>query len=96
MSMFPYEILEDINKMNPIDKLDFMEDYCERYGCADTDRAEELKNREDILVIAIKMLTDKSTMGEFQNYIARSADKWFVDDLLAELGALCKEDYRFE
>jgi hypothetical protein len=96
MSLLSDKILEDINKMNPIDKRDFMEDYCEKYNCSETDRSEELKDREDILVIAIKMLTDKNIMGEFQSYIANHAEKWFVDDLLVELEALCKEDYRFE
>ena len=96
MSLLTDKILEDIDKMNQIDKKDFMVDYCEKYNCSETDRSDELKEREDILVIAIKMLTDKNIMGEFQSYIANHAEKWFVNELLVELEALCKEDYRFE
>jgi hypothetical protein len=96
MSLLSDKVLEDVEKLPYHSKKDFMTDYCEKYNCSETDRSDELKDREDILVIAIKMLTDKNIMGEFQSYIANHSEKWFVNELLVELEALCKEDYRFE
>jgi len=96
MSLLTDKILEDIDKMNQIDKNDFMEDYCEKYGCAEKERAEELIERESLLTFAVKMLIEKSMMEKLRDYIKMRADKCFVDDFLKELEVFCEEDYRFE
>jgi len=91
MSLLSDDLLEEVDKMPYHSKKDFMADYCEKYNCADADRAEELKAREDLLILAIKMMKSKSAYKKFKEYVALSANKHDADYLQLELHNIIRE-----
>ncbi|MFA5300783.1 MAG: hypothetical protein WC389_21545 [Lutibacter sp.] len=91
MSLLSDKILEDVEKLPYHSKKDFMADYCEKYGCSDTDRAEELKAREDLLILAVKMMKGKSAYKKFKEYVALNANKHDADYLQLELHNIIRE-----
>ena len=91
MSLLSDKILEDVESMEYHSKKDFMADYCAKYNCSDTDRAEELKAREDLLILAVKMLTGKSLLKEFKEYIEHHSLKCDIEDLQLELHNFIEE-----
>lgn len=88
MSLLSDKILEDINKMNPIDKLDFMTDYCEKYNCSDADRTKELMRREDLLILAVKMLKSKGLIKDMREYVLRKSTGYIQEELNSLLSLL--------
>lgn len=88
MSLLSDKILEDVDKMPYHSKKDFMADYCGKYNCADADRAEELKAREDLLILAVKMMKGKGLVKDMQEYILRKSTGYIQEELNSLLGQL--------
>lgn len=88
MSLLSDKILEEVDSMDYHSKLDFMADYCEKYNCADADRAEELKAREDLLILAVKMMKGKGLVKDMREYILRKSTGYIQEELNSLLSQL--------
>ena len=88
MSLLSDKILEDIESMEYHSKKDFMADYCEKYNCADADRAEELRTREDLLILAVKMLKSKGLIKDMREYVLRKSTGYIQEELNSLLSLL--------